>query len=261
MSSLNPLTWSLEQLSRWVDQALVQVADNLFRQVVFAPIQWSTMASDLYRTNLRMALAGLCLGMVWTLIQHMWPIWGVRIVGSSVLSLERTVTAALMAVAALPVIRGLLEVNDDIVKSFTTHLPTAVVTSSSPLELSLNPLLTLALGAIVLGLLVYLGVFYALRTVEVYILTGLIPWFMVLWANGRDDGWLGNLSRELLVAIFVQCVHAMIFWLFVQMAVHTSSLADEFFQAGVLWYMTKIPDQMRRLFGATGSRGRLLPWM
>jgi hypothetical protein len=261
MSSLNPLTWSLEQLSRWVDQALVRVADSLFRQVVFAPIRWSQMANELYRTNLQLALASLCLGLVWTLIQHMWPIWERGTIGTSVFSLERTVTAALMAVVALPVVRGLLDFNDAIVRSFTTHLPTAAVTSASPLELSLNPLLALALGAIVLGLLVYLGVFYALRTVEVYILTGLIPWFMVLWANGRDDGWLKNLSRELLVAIFVQCLHAMVFWLFVQMAVHTSSLADEFFQAGVLWYMTKIPDQLRRLFGASGGRGRLLPWM
>ncbi len=259
MSSLNPLTWSLEQLSRWVDQALVQVASRLFRQVVFAPVRWSDAAGGLYRMNLTIALSALSLIAVWSLLRQMWPVS--LYPKHPQLTLERIVTAAVLAVVALPVIHTLLELNNQIVLTFVSHVPTVNLVSASSLELSVNPLLALGLGALVLVLLIYLGFFYALRTVEIYVLAGLFPWFAILWASGTDDSWLNNIVRELMVAVFVQSVHAMTFWMFVQLTTHTSSLSDEFLDAGVLWYMTKIPDQLRRLLGASGQRGRLLPWM
>ncbi len=261
MLSLNPLVWSLDKVSQWVDQGLGQISRRLFQQIVFVPIPWGRVATHLYRSNLGLSIGALTLVFTWTVLRTMWPAGGMLGHQPYATSLQRTVTAALIALAGEPVVHGLLTLNDALVASFLRSNTTATVVGSTRIELSVNPLLALVLGALVLALLIYLGLFYALRTVEIYVLTGLIPWFAVLWSGGSDESWLTNISKELAVAIFVQSVHAMVFWLFLHLVTHTTTVADEFLEAGVLWYMTKVPGQLRRLLGAQSNPTRLLSWI
>lgn len=261
MLSLNPLVWSLDKVSQWVDQGLAQISQHLFRQIVFMPIQWNAVATHLYRSNLRLSLGALGLIFTWTVLRTMWPSGAMLGNPPPATALQRTVTAAIIAFAASPVVHGLVTINEALVQVFLSPTRTASVVGSTRFELSMNPLLAIVLGAIVLALLIYLGLFYALRTVEIYVLTGLIPWFAVLWSGGSDDSWLTNIGKELMVAIFVQSVHAMVFWIFLHLVTHTTTLTDEFLEAGVLWYMTKIPNQLRRLLGAQSNPARLLSWI
>ncbi len=261
MLSLNPLVWSLDKVSQWVDQGLAQVSQRLFQQIVFVPVQWNVVATHLYRSNLVLSMGALTLVFTWTVLRMMWPTGPLLGHPARSAPLQRTVSAAIVAIGASPAVHGLLTINDALVRVFVDRVGSASVVGSTHFELSVNPLLALVLGALVLALLIYLGLFYALRTVEIYVLTGLIPWFAVLWSGGADDTWLSNIGKELMVAIFVQSVHAMVFWIFLHLVTHTTTLADEFLQAGVLWYMTKIPGQLRRLVGAQSNPARLLAWI
>ncbi len=261
MLSLNPLVWSLDKVSQWVDQGLAQISRHLFQQMVFMPIQWNRVATHLYRSNLGLSLGALTLVFTWTVLRTMWPAGGMLAHHQPSAALQRTVTAAIIALAASPGVHGLLRINDALVRVFLRPITFASVTGSTRFELSVNPLLALVLGALVLTLLIYLGLFYALRTVEIYVLTGLVPWFAVLWSGGSDDSWLTNIGKELVVAIFVQSVHAMVFWIFLHLVTHTTTVAEEFLEAGVLWYMTKVPGQLRRLLGAQSNPMRLLSWI
>jgi len=81
--------------------------------------------------------------------------------------------------------------------------------------LTLSPLLAVVTAGIMVALLIYLAIFYALRVVEIFLLTALIPMFAVLWIQSADGTWLRNIGRELIVAVFIQSVHAGAFWLFI----------------------------------------------
>ena len=122
----------------------------------------------------------------------------------------------------------------------------------------LSPVVVLIVSLGMLLLLLYLALFYAIRAIELFILTAAIPWFLLWWATKDDDAVLSNLAREIGVVIFIQSFHAAAFWLAVRMMSQGHwGLTSFFLELALLWYMTKLPSQLRRLVGLGLGGNRL----
>lgn len=249
----------LNAIAGWLWSNLIHFGGQLFTDLVLAPVNWAQAASALYvlSRNLAWMVSGVLL--VWALLRAMWPELGDNSGGHApAVVLHRAIAAALITGGGLYAVQGLLAINNAIVAELGgVKLGHAQWAGSA---LTLSPLFALVAAAVLVALLFYLGVFYALRTIEIFLLTALLPWLAVWWIQSADDSLLRNAARELLAAIFIQSLHAGAFWLFVRLAgTGGSSLATPFEAVGVLWYMTKLPEQFRRLLG-TGGRAAFWPW-
>jgi hypothetical protein len=253
--TLNPVVWGVNALSRWAWHQVLQVSGHGFQRWIFAPLSWPQPVLALYADSrdLAWALAGTATLLV--ILRSMWPSLSAH---GRILTLpvyvERLVTAALLSAGGAWAVEMLAAINKAVVSEL---LPSAVhwQLTAAPTGL-LSPLLVLASALAMLALMLYLGIFYAIRAVEIYVLTAALPWFALWWAMHEDSPALSTLGRELAAVIFVQAFQAGAFWLAIQLFTTTGdALVDFFLELALLWYMTKIPGQLRRLMGSRLGAG------
>lgn len=258
---MSPLTHQLAGLSQWIWRETLTVAELLYRTWVFQPLHWPPAASGLYVLSRNLAWTASGAVFVWGVLRSMWPELSPGGGLSPLLVVNRAVVAAFIGGAALWAVEALLAVNNAIVAQFGSPVP-PVLTDPSRTVAAMTPLISIAFGGFILSLLIYLVFFYALRAVEIFLLTALIPWLAVWWIHSVDDTMLRNAGQELLVAIFVQSAQAGAFWLFAHLlAGGRQTLTTVLEDAGVLWYMTQLPNQLRRIAGGGISPVRLpRPW-
>ncbi len=248
--TLDPAVWVVDNLSRWAWQQLATLTRKGLERTIFAPLPFPHVVVTLYHFSRDTALASVGLVVVVMMIGSMWP--GVTLPRSRFPvshSLERLVTAALIALAGLWFVRMLVSLNDRAVASLVYNA-SELQAGAAPTGV-FSPLVVLLVAFALILLMLYLAVFYAARMIEVYVLVAAIPWFALVWATRRDDAPLATLIRELVVVVFVQTVHAGAFWLALQMmGSHALGASSVFLELALFWYMTKIPAQFRRLAGA-----------
>jgi len=252
---IDPVVAVVDDLSKWAWNQVDDLGVTWLRKLVFVSLQWPDAVVHLYdiSRNIAWALAGV-MALV-AVIRSMWPDFSIP--GGSVpvpLLFERLVVAGLISLAGLWGVQTALAINNAIV---TTLLNSVMVWQSAPSGV-LSPVLVLVVALAMIGLMLYLAVFYALRAIEIYMLTAAIPWFALWWAGHRDDAIFSNLMKELTVVVFVQSFHAAAFWLVTKlMAGSGVGVVSLFMELALLWYMTKMPGQFRRLIGAGIGRSSL----
>lgn len=254
---IDPVVAIVNALANWAWHQVAALADVLIIRLVFQPIQWESPVLQLYglSRDLAWSLAGLLI--VAAAIKSMWPQfswphnrWSISFF------LERVVAAGLMGMAGVWVVQALLQVNNAVVAALLAN-----ATHWNPLPPSggvLSPVVVLVVSLAMLLLILYLALFYAVRVIELFLLTAAIPWFALWWATRDDDVALSNLGREMGVVIFIQSFHAGAFWLAVRlMSQDHWGVTGFFLELALLWYMTKLPSQLRRLVGASPGGTRL----
>lgn len=236
-------------LSRWAWHAANGTATGLLRRLVFRPLVMSSSVGAFYRESQHLAWITMALFLAFGLLRTMWPAWSLGQGHlTAVQTVERMVTAGLISVVGFWCVKELVLFNNALVQTLVGSARLWPGASSND---ALSPLLALLVTLFILILSLYLGLFYAIRAIEIYLLAALIPWFAMGWAVGSHEGLLNSLFRELVVVIFVQSAHAGAYWLFTHLLVTAWSSPMASLEAcGVLWYMTRLPEQLRRLLGA-----------
>ncbi|NMP22574.1 hypothetical protein [Sulfobacillus harzensis] len=255
--TLDPVVWVVNSLSRWAWQQMVRLAGKGLKHTLFAPLPWPSAVMHLYSISRDAALGTVGVVLLVAVLRSMWPelaLPGLRLPLPVVL--ERLLTAALMATAGIWAVRMMLTLNNAAVAAIIGGAG-SLASGAAP-QGSLSPLAVLLTALALIGIVLYLAVFYAARMIELYLLTAAIPWFAMAWAAFGDDRAIGNLLRELVVVVFVQTLHAACFWLAVQL-VGSRSLGNStiFLEVALFWYMTRVPAQFRRLAGAGWGVTRL----
>lgn len=245
-------------IAHWLIQTTVGAGLGAFKIVLFAPLHWGAAGTGLVALSRRLATAVLvgCLG--WGILARMWPGLTRSAAEHPLQLVERAVTGMFLSWLTVPLVRFLLAVNNAVVSATgvgNAHL-VPPHDAASPL---LGPLLAALVAAASALLTVYLGVFYALRAVEIVVLAGILPWFVCWWALSADGGPLGRLSRELVVAVFIQSAHAAVFWLYLHLVLEPGLAGFE--AIGMLYYMTRMPGQVRRLLGVGGGTRGVWGWL
>jgi hypothetical protein len=243
----NPVLAVINGVSQWAWRQVAVNSTWLLRRFVLYPLGWPAVVSRFYQMS--QALAGtvaVALVLI-SLLRIMWPevtLHGMR--WSTRAFLERLVTAALLSIASPWLVQVLLRVNNALVQQLL--VPSAISGLRAP-EGVLSPLVVGFASLALLVLILYLAVFYAVRAIEIYLLTAAIPWLLLWWATQGDDVILGRVVKEFIVVIFVQSMHAAALWL----AFHLlGALAWQgvFLELALLWWMTKLPGELRHLMGA-----------
>lgn len=248
---VDPVVGLVDSLSNWAWHQAARLAGTWMSAVVFRPLTWQGPVGQLYALSRDLAWTGVGLIIVGVALRSLWPqfTWmGNRGFESIPFFLERLVAAGLMGLAGVWVVRGALAVNNGVVGALMSSAvgwnPQAVPGGV------LSPLVVLVVSVAMLVLLLYLAVFYAVRAIELFILTAAIPWFALWWATRTDDAVLSALAREFAVVIFVQSFQAGAFWLAIRvMSQGHWGFMGIFLELALLWYMTKLPGQLRRLVG------------
>lgn len=249
----------LSGVSQWIWNTTNTVTVDLLRHVVFYPMPWPSVEGQFYVLSRNIAWSIGIVLILWALIRGMWPELSLsHLYPSPPVVIHRVVTAMLLSLVSLYLVRSLLSINNAVVSRLMTNRPMLIAHASSFFTV-LSPLVAVVMAMLLLGLIVYLGLFYALRTIEILLLTAILPWIYVWWIQSADDTLLRNVSREIIVAVFVQSLHAGAFWLYFHLMSEEPSALTPFEAAGVLWYMTKLPDQLRRIVGI-GFRGPFWQW-
>lgn len=238
-------------ISQWILQQTAHLSLVAFREVIFRPLRWPVAATQLFTMIRTLVMAGLATLVGWTLLGTMWP---ALLIGSlDRMSpwkiIERAITVGFLCWAVIPAIQWLLVVNNQMVLALVDSV--TVSRALSPAASGLSPIISALIVLVSAVLLLYLGVLYALRTIEIFVLTALAPMVLAWSGLTGDQGPTGRWVREMLVAIFVQSVHAAVYWLYLSLL--WSARVSEFEAIGVLLYMIRIPTQLRRLLGLSGG--------
>ncbi|HBQ93738.1 MAG TPA: hypothetical protein DD856_00375 [Sulfobacillus sp.] len=253
---LNPLHSVLSWLSKGLNQALIGFSREVLRHTVFYPFKLPAVVYPLFDFSRNLAIATTTVFFVIAVIQAQWPElnggqgWGF----SPVHVLHRTLTQVIWALFSLPLVNGLLLFNNEVVAAL---LARSAITFhfASHMALLTDPITAIVLTVAVVVLVAILGVYYVVRDVEIVVLLALIPWFALFWmAQGQRSPSLLRLLKELLVAIFIQSIQAMVFYLFIHMLGDQSSgnVMGQLEEIGLLYYVVKLPGQMRRIVGTVG---------
>ena len=254
---LDPVAGLIDVASSWLWTQVTGLADHWASQMVFRPLGWPTAVSGLYAVSRDAAWSLIGLVASLAAIRSMAPSLALPGAGIPIaLLLERLVAAALMGLAGLWTVQTALALNNAIVHAI---LGSAALwrPKAGPAGV-LSPLIVLLLGAAMLTLMLYLVLFYAIRAIEIFVLSAAIPWFALWWATRQDDAPVSTLTRELGAAIFVQSFQAGAFWLVARLGASSSwGSMGGFLEVAMMWYMTRIPGQLRRLIGAPAVSGRL----
>ncbi|MCY0897664.1 MAG: hypothetical protein OWU33_01800 [Firmicutes bacterium] len=243
----NPVLTLINALSQWAWRQVAMNLTWLLRRFVLYPLGWPAVVSQFYRMSQDLAGTVAVALILASLLRLMWPevtLQGMR--WSTRALLERLVTAALLAVVGPWVVQVLLRVNNALVQQLLA--PSAISGLTAPQGV-LSPLVAGFASLALLVLMLYLAVFYAVRAIEIYLLTASIPWLLLWWATQGDDVILSRVVKEFIVVIFVQSMHAAALWL----AFHLlGALAWQgvFWELALLWWMTKLPGELRHLMGA-----------
>lgn len=254
---LDPVVSLINQGSKWAWYQVANMAGTWMAHMVFRPLSWPPAVIQLYVWSRDLAWSLVGIVMVLAVIRSMWPELSFRGSRLSIpLFLERLAAASLMGLAGVWAVSAGLVVNNNMVASLLSGNP--VFHPAAAPSGVLSPLVVLVVSLAMLALMLYLALFYAVRAIELYVLTAAIPWFALWWAVRDDDVVLSTLGKELAVVIFVQTVHAGAFWLALHLfSLSNSGAAGVFMELALLWYMTKLPGQLRRLTGSTGGVIRL----
>ncbi len=256
---IDPVVEAVDAISGWMWRQVVDLSGSWMSSTVLHPLSWPSIVTHFYNLSRDLAGSLVVVIMVSVSLKSMWPqlSWSWRRM-SAPLYLERLVTAGFISLTGLWLVKAALDINNGVVLSLLQEAlnwtPGLPATGGA-----LSPLVVLLVGSAMLLLMLYLGLFYAVRTIEIFLLTAAIPWFALWWAAQDNDSALTNIARELGVVIFIQSFHAGAFWL----AVHLMSSGHQWGMAGVLmelallWYMTKLPGQLRRLVGIAAGGNRL----
>ncbi len=239
----------VRMFSQWIVGETARLSLSAFRHIIFAALRWVAPASQLFALSRDVVTAGLAMATGWSLLATMWPVsfgWRNDTPGRLV---GRVLTAGLLTWLVVPGTRWLLQLNNQIVAGLVARGGTPHMISGS--QAVLSPLISTLIVMVSALLLVYLGIFYAMRTVEIYILTALGPWMIGWWAVSGDPSLTGRWIREVIAAIFVQSAQAAVFWLYLH--VIWDAQVSGFESIGVLVFMSRIPDQLRRLLNAGGG--------
>ncbi len=239
----------VRMFSQWILGATAQMSLAAFRHIIFAPLAWVAPASQLFVLSRDVVIAGLALATGWSLLATMWPVglgWREDTPGRLV---GRVLTAGLLNWLVVPGVSWLLRLNNQVVVGLVARGATPHLLHGS--HQLLSPLVSTLIVIVSAVLLVYLGIFYAMRTVEIYVLTALGPWMIGWWAVSGDPSLTGRWLRETMAAIFVQSAQAAVFWLYLH--VIWDAQVSGFETVGVLVFMSRIPDQLRRLLNAGGG--------
>lgn len=255
---VDPLTTLVGHLSQWLWAQVGKLTRGWASSLVFKPLAWSSGVNGLYTLSRDLA---------WSLTGIVAAAAGVRGIAPALslpgarlpmpVLLERLFAAALMGLVGLWTVRAVLSINNSVVA--------AVLAQSRPWDPSqaqvlgvLSPVVVLLLGMALVVLMLYLEIFYAVRAIEIFVLTAAIPWFALWWATREDDGPLSVLFRELGAIIFVQSFQAGAFWLVGRLLGGSSwGTLGGFLEVALMWYMTRMPGQLRRLVGIPPVAGRL----
>lgn len=258
---MNPVIRMANWVALWIWKGMIIFSQTIMTHTIFHPLVWSPEATQLYDMSRAMALGLTSLVMVWEILRTLWP--GVVAGEHSQNPIDviiRAVAAALWAGFSLGGIQWALSLNDAIVKSFNV-LPISWHSSAQIVNV-LTPIIAVIMAFWFIYLWIWLALYYAVRGIEIFLLTALVPWLAVVSIAHSQRGLLRNVLRELSIAVFIQSVHAAVFMLFMHLVSHGSgSVSGIFLEAGVLWYMTKVPEQLRRIIGLGGGGGmRLWKW-
>jgi hypothetical protein len=247
---VDPIVVVIDAVSDWAWHQVLDLSRTWMERFVFHPLLWPRVVTQLYDVSRDLSWSLVGIIVIFVALRSFWPqfTWPQSRLAVPAF-LERLVVAALIDLAGSGVVESALKINNALVSAL---LGTGVAwTPMGVPSGALSPLAVLIASLAMAALMLYLALFYAVRTIEVYLLTAAIPWFALWWATRDDDEVLSNLSRELAVVIFVQTVHAGAFWLALRLMSATSLGVTGFFlELAVLWYMTRIPAQLRRMLGA-----------
>ncbi|MCM3317928.1 type IV secretion system protein, partial [Rummeliibacillus stabekisii] len=108
---------------------------------------------------------------------------------------------------------------------------------------------------VLLGLGIWANFFYLMRKVTLVILMGIGPIMVVCWMFPRWKGITQAWFKELTGTIFIQTIHAFVFW-----TIAIFSKSTDGFIASVIVYIIFIPltEQLRRLVGMGGDTTNVL---
>jgi hypothetical protein len=229
----------------------------VFADTIFKPLILGPAALQLFNFSRNLALAASTMFLLWAVLQMIWP----ELTPGSFLSspgvlVHRALTQAIWTIAAVPAARILIALNNAIVAAFDTAAVPTAFTSETALGMLTDPVAVTVVLFAILILIMLLGIYYTVRSLEIVVLVALIPWFALIWMAHVGDTTLKKLVKELAVAIFVQSVHAGVFYVFMRVLIDQSgSIAGQLMAVALLWYMLKIPQQLRRIVGAVGPGG------
>lgn len=251
--TVDPVVLAINALSRWAWHQVLGLTSTWMQRLVFQPLGWSHAVNQFYSLSrdLAWSLSGVLI--LWVFIRMMWPSLNMgRPSMSATLLLERLVTAAAIGMAGSWLVSMLLDINNALVRTLIGQVsnwqPEAAPSGV------LSPLVILVISLAMVALMLYLAIFYAVRAIELYVLVATLPWFALWWATRSDDTVLSNYGREIVAVIFIQSLHAAAFWLAMRLVANAgSSLFGFFTEIAMLWYMTRLPGQFRRLLGAHGA--------
>ncbi len=239
-----------------LNHAVSDMTQTVFVHTIFSPFQLPGAAVQVFSFSRNLAVAASALFFVWAVVQVQWPeLRAGSFISSPAVTVHRALSQALWAVAAVPLVQMLLSLNNAVVSAFEVQAVPAAGTGT-PLGLLTDPIVDLAVMAAVLLLTGILGIYYGVRTLEIVVLMALIPWFGLVWMAHPGNTALQKLVKELIVAIFIQSLHAMMFYFFLHLVQEQGgTVSGQLEEIGLLWYMLKLPQQLRRIVGATGPGG------
>ncbi len=253
----DPVVSIVNELSKWAWHQVIDLIGAWMAQLVFRPLAWPSLVLQFYAISRDLAWSLVGILMVIAILRSVWPqfSWvGSRF--SVPFFLERLVAAGFMGLIGAWAVSAALHINNAVVESLTQGAASWQPTAAP--QGVLSPVVVLLVSGAMLLLILYLALFYAVRAIELYLLTAAIPWFVLWWASRDDDVVLSTLGKELGVVIFIQSFHAGAFWLTTRLLTQSQlGITGFFMELALLWYMTKLPGQLRRLVGNSAGVIRL----
>ncbi|WP_053957905.1 hypothetical protein [Sulfobacillus thermosulfidooxidans] len=252
-SSFSPLQSLLVWAGNGLNHSLIKFSQIVLTHSVFYPFVLSASAYQLFDLSRNLAIMASTAFIVIALIQSQWPELHAKGLGlSPVVILHRSLTQIIWAILSVPFINALLAFNNAIVQALRVPVVLSFHLSSHLASLT-DPITIVVLTIAIVALLAILGAYYVIRNVEIVVLLALLPWFGLFGMTQVSMSSLLKLMKELLIAIFIQSIQAMVFYLFVHMvAASSDTLMGQIEEIGLLYYMIKLPQQLRRLVGTAG---------
>lgn len=256
----NPFNWFLNWVASEGFTGLWQAAALLLHAVVFRPVtlssaglgvvQWSTaLAESCWALTLVLAAAAL----VWPALEG----YGPRLAWGGLLW-RAAATGVLIPLGPVG-LRGLLAANNQIVATIEAGIPTPAPGPTSLGVATLSPLVLVVAAIILAGVVLMLGLQWALRIIELYWRLSLWPWFLLGWLVSGHPGPSWAQVRSLVAAVFQQAGQVLTWWIAAQLIRGSGGLVSAVAGLAGLVFMTRVPDLMRRVTDNPASfRG--IPW-
>jgi hypothetical protein len=256
----NPFSWFLNWIANAGFSGLWAAANLILRAVVFRPVTLSAGGLGVVRWSAALAESCWALALVLAAVALVWPALQGYLprVGWGGLLWRAAATGVLMPLG--PVGLGvLLSANNQIVAAVAAAVPTTVPIHVGLSVATLSPLL-LAVEAVVLaGVVLLLGLEWALRVIELYWRLSLWPWFLLAWLVSGQPGPMWAQVRSLVAAVFQQAGQVLTWWVAARLAQAGGGLTAALTGFAGLLFMVRVPDLMRRVSDSPAPfRG--MPW-